>query len=216
MKIAIDGTAASGKGTLGKRLSKILNLPYLDTGLLYRKTAFLYLNSPKVDIKENLNVKILDKIIRETSFDDLDVKSLQNELYGIYASKIAKLPNVRNKLKEIQTNVSNQMLNDSGGCILDGRDIGTNIMPNADYKFFIDANVEVRAKRRYYQLLSSSNAVDYNYILLNLKKRDGNDKYRLNSPLKPAKDAICIDTTSILPDNVVSIALSYIKKNKEK
>ena len=212
MKIAIDGTAASGKGTLGKRLSTILNLPYLDTGLLYRKTASLYLNNPNVNIKESLNIKILDKIIQETNFNDLDAKSLQNELYGIYASKIAKFQIVRNKLKEIQINFSNQMLNDRSGCILDGRDIGTNILPNANYKFFIDANLEVRAKRRYEQLLSSSNTVDYNDILLNLKKRDGNDKYRSNSPLKPAKDAICIDTTSILPDNVVSIALSYIKK----
>ena len=161
-----------------------------------------------------MNIKILDKIIQETNFNDLDAKSLQNELYGIYASKIAKFQIVRNKLKEIQINFSNQMLNDRSGCILDGRDIGTNILPNANYKFFIDANLEVRAKRRYEQLLSSSNTVDYNDILLNLKKRDGNDKYRSNSPLKPAKDAICIDTTSILPDNVVSIALSYIKKNK--
>ena len=99
---------------------------------------------------------------------------------------------------------------------LDGRDIGTIILPNADYKFFIDANVEVRAERRYNQLSSLSNKINYDEILLNLKKRDVDDKHRSNSPLKPAKDAIHIDTTNVLPENVVKIALSYIKKCKEK
>ena len=117
MNIAIDGTAASGKGTLGKRLSDILNLPYLDTGLLYRKTAFLYINSPKVNITEKLNIKLLYNILQENSFSDLDDENLQNELYGMYASKVAKFSVVRDKLREIQTNFSNKMSKDKGGCI---------------------------------------------------------------------------------------------------
>ncbi len=213
MLIAIDGTAASGKGTLGKLLSKKLNIPYLDTGLLYRKIAFVYVKkSPEINSLKNLNLPLLYDILDKVNFEDLNPESLKGELYGMYASKIAKFVKVRKKLKSIQIDFSNQMLEEKGGCILDGRDIGTVIIPNAQYKFFVDATLEIRAKRRYEQLINTSEPINYKDILKNLKKRDNSDMNRLNSPLKPAFDAVYIDSSSITPEIVAKIALTYIKK----
>ena len=214
MKIAIDGTAASGKGTLGKRLSKILKLPYLDTGLLYRKTAFMYINS-KNPFTEDIAVDIseLDKVLEKINFEKLDAEMLKDDLYGTFASKIGKLNKVRDKLKIIQIKYVKEMLKKKGGCILDGRDIGTEIMPNADYKFYVDASIEVRAKRRFDQLSSKQKSLDFNKILSDLKKRDSSDKSRINSPLIVAKESILIDSGLLNPLEVETKALSYIKKS---
>ncbi len=216
LKIAIDGTAASGKGTLGKRLSKTLSLPYLDTGTLYRETAFLYLKKNKTnDSNFNIDADILNDILNKIKLKNINSKTLNNDIYGTFASKIARFTIVRNKLREMQLEYAHKMCNEFGGCILDGRDIGTIVMPNANFKFYIDAPVEVRAKRRYEQLSLNQKSVDYHKILKNLKIRDSNDKNRDNSPLKLAKDSIFIDTGLIKPNEVEEKALSYInEKNK--
>ena len=214
MKIAIDGTAASGKGTLGRRLSKILKLPYLDTGLLYRKTAFMYINSKNPFAKDvDVDIFELDKVLEKINIEKLDSEILKDDLYGTFASKIGKLNKVRDKLKIIQIKYVKEMLKKKGGCILDGRDIGTEIMPDADYKFYVDASIEVRAKRRFDQLSSKQKSLDFNKILSDLKKRDNSDKSRINAPLIATKDSILIDSGLLNPLEVETKALSYIKKS---
>ena len=211
MKIAIDGTAASGKGTLSEHLSKELKLPRLDTGLLYRKLASMYIKlSP---IQKTIDNFILKSILNDLDLSDLDSETLKKDLYGNFASKIGKLDFVRNRLKIIQIEFVENMTTKKGGCILDGRDIGTEILPNADFKFYIDAPIEIRAKRRYEQLYSIDKSIEFKNILLDLEKRDIRDKSRKNSPLILSKDSILIDTELLNPYQVLKKALYYIKKN---
>ena len=215
MKIAIDGTAASGKGTLSDNLSKELKLPRLDTGLLYRKLAFIYIKSLKLIPTQNtIDNSILKASLKDFDLNDLDLEALKQDLYGNFASRIGKLDFVRNKLKIIQIEFVENMIKKKGGCILDGRDIGTEILPNADFKFYIDAPIETRAKRRFKQLCSTSKSIEFKNILLDLEKRDISDKSRKNSPLILAKDSIFIDTEFLNPRQVLRKALQYVKKIK--
>ena len=215
MKIAIDGTAASGKGTLSDNLSKELKLPRLDTGLLYRKLAFMYIKSLKLIPTQNtIDNSILKSILNDFDLNDLEPEPLKQDLYGNFASKIGKLDFVRKKLKIIQIEFVENMTKKKGGCILDGRDIGTEILPNADFKFYIDAPIETRAKRRFKQLYSTNKSIEFKNILLDLEKRDLSDKSRKNSPLIFSEDSILIDTEFLNPDQVLKKALYYIKKNK--
>ena len=215
MKIAIDGTAASGKGTLSENLSKELKLPRLDTGLLYRRLAFMYLKSSKlIPIQNTIDNSILKSILNDFDVNDLESETLKQDLYGNFASRIGKLDFVRNKLKIIQIEFVENMIKKKGGCILDGRDIGTEILPNADFKFYIDAPIEARAKRRFDQLYSTNKSSEFKNILLDLEKRDISDKSRKNSPLILSEDSIFIDTEFLNPQQVLKKALYYIKKNK--
>ena len=215
MKIAIDGTAASGKGTLSENLSKELRLPRLDTGLLYRRLAFMYLKSSKlIPIQNTIDNSILKSILNDFDLNDLEPETLKQDLYGNFASRIGKLDFVRNKLKIIQIEFVENMIKKKGGCILDGRDIGTEILPNADLKFYIDAPIEARAKRRFDQLYSTNKSIEFKNILLDLEKRDISDKSRKNSPLILSEDSIFIDTEFLNPQQVLKKALYYIKKNK--
>ena len=153
IEIAIDGTAASGKGTLSKNLSKIYGYPHLDTGLMYRAIAhnILSVENVKADQLEILSCKIAKGL----NWVKITPKNLRSEKTGSMASKIATFA----KLREILTSKQIQFANESkykyGGCILDGRDIGTVILPNAKYKFFITASIEVRAKRRLLEKMMS-------------------------------------------------------------
>ena len=215
MKIAIDGTAASGKGTLSKHLSRELKLPRLDTGMLYRKLAFMYIKSIKfTSIQNIIDNSILNNILKDLNLNDLDSETLKQDLYGNFASRIGKLDFVRNKLKVIQIEFAENMTKKKGGCILDGRDIGSEILPNADFKFYIDAPIETRAKRRYEQLYSIDKSIEFKNILLDLEKRDISDKSRNNSPLILLKDSIFIETEFLNPHQVFKKALNYKKKNK--
>ena len=215
MKIAIDGTAASGKGTLSENLSKELKLPRLDTGLLYRKLAFMYIKSLKlIPTQKAIDYSILKSILNDFDLNNLKPEALKQDLYGNFASKIGKIDFVRKKLKIIQIKFVENMIKTKGGCILDGRDIGTEILPNADFKFYIDAPIETRAKRRFKQLYSSNKSIEFKNILLDLEKRDINDKSRKNSPLILSKESILIDTEFLNPHQVLKKALYYIKKNK--
>ena len=212
MKIAIDGTAASGKGTLSDHLSKELKLPRLDTGLLYRKLAFMYIKSIKLTLMpKTIEDSILKSILNDFDPYDLDLENLKKDLYGNFASRIGKLDFVRNKLKIIQIEFVENMTKKNGGCILDGRDIGTEILPNADFKFYIDAPIEIRAKRRFEQLYSIDKSIEFKNILIDLEKRDISDKSRKNSPLILAKDSILINTEFLNPQQVFKKALHYVK-----
>ena len=215
MKIAIDGTAASGKGTLSENLSKELKLPRLDTGLLYRRLAFMYLKSSKlIPIQNTIDNSILKSILNDFDVNDLESETLKQDLYGNFASRIGKLDFVRNKLKIIQIEFVENMIKKKGGCILDGRDIGTEILPNADFKFYIDAPIETRAKRRFDQLYSTNKSSEFKNILLDLEKRDISDKSRKHSPLILSENSIFIDTEFLNPHQVLKKALYCIKKNK--
>ena len=215
MKIAIDGTAASGKGTLSNLLSNELKLPRLDTGLLYRKLAFIYIKSVKlISTKNTIDNSVLKTILDDFDLNNLDPETLKQDLYGNFASRIGKLDFVRNKLKIIQIEFVKSMTKKNGGCILDGRDIGTKILPNADFKFYVDAPLEIRAKRRFKQLYSNDKSIKFENIVVELEKRDFNDKSRENSPLILSKDSILLNTEFLKPSQVLKKALYYIKKNK--
>ena len=215
MKIAIDGTAASGKGTLSKLLSNELKLPRLDTGLLYRKLAFIYIKSVKLTpIQNTIDNSILKNILNDFDLNNLDPETLKQDLYGNFASRIGKLDFVRNKLKIIQIEFVESMTKKKGGCILDGRDIGTKILPNADFKFYVDAPLVIRAKRRFKQLSAYNKSIKFKNIVVDLEKRDFNDKWRENSPLTLSKDSILLNTEFLKPCQVLKKALYYIKKNK--
>ena len=215
MKIAIDGTAASGKGTLSNLLSNELKLPRLDTGLLYRKLAFIYIKSVKLISKQNtIDNSVLKTILNDFDLNNLDPETLKQDLYGNFASRIGKLDFVRNKLKIIQIEFVESMTKKKGGCILDGRDIGTKILPNADFKFYVDAPLEIRAERRFKQLYSNDKSIKFKNIVVDLEKRDFYDKSRENSPLILSEDSILLNTEFLKPSQVLKKALYYIKKNK--
>ena len=201
--VAIDGPTASGKGTLAKTLAERLNLPYLNTGGLYRAVA-LFIIKNNIDYN---NVDDVTKILPKVNFSNLDNPELYVENVGFVASFIAKMQDVRDFLLTFQRNFA------AKGGVLDGRDIGTIICPNADYKFYITATVEERANRRYKEMITKGEKVTYDDILEKLKLRDKNDTERKNSPLLKAKDAIEIDTTNMTKDEVFEKVFSYFNKN---
>ena len=200
--IAIDGTAGSGKGTLANNLSKKLNFDHLDTGLLYRIYAF--------ESIEEGNRKQLTKINFNkwlTNNEKLDC--LRSEKISKLASQISQSTEVRKSLVNFQRNFANNPPKGRGS-IIDGRDIGTVIIPNAEVKFFIDANPEIRASRRNQQLKLGS--LEYSNTFENMRKRDILDSQRDISPLIPAVDSFKIDSSEINETQVLEIALKYIRK----
>ena len=207
--VAIDGTAGSGKGTLAKKIAKVLNFDHLDTGLLYRILAyeFLKLNKDLKMLKEvniNLNIFIDKKKIK--------LMNLRSEEITKISSEIAKLKFVRQKLISLQRKFANNP--PSGiGSVIDGRDITSVITPNAEVKFYIDADVKIRAERRLSQLDLPESC--YNEILKDLIKRDFQDKRRKISPLIKTTDSQLIDTSKISESEVLIKAIEHIKKKTD-
>ena len=199
--IAIDGTAGSGKGTLAISLSKKLNFDHLDTGLLYRIYAFESIKEggKKQPTKINFN-----EWFRNTK----KLGCLRSEKISKLASEISQSVEVRKLLVSYQRNFANNPPKGKGS-IIDGRDIGTIIIPNAEVKLFIDADVKIRAYRRNKQLKLGSS--DYYNTVKNIKKRDTQDSERDISPLTPAVDSFKIDTSQINETQVLEIALKYIR-----
>ena len=192
--IAIDGPSASGKGTVAKKIADHFNIAYLNTGALYRAVA-LQMQEQQIAI-EDLD-KFLPEIALKLNYKDLENPKLFLENCGGLASKIAQNPRLRNDLLIYQKNFVKE---NPSGCVLDGRDTTTVICPEADFKFFITADVEIRAKRRYLQLKDSSPLIEYSQILQQLKDRDANDLNREFAPLKIASDAIFIDNGELSID----------------
>ena len=214
IEIAIDGTSASGKGTLAKKLSEKYAIPHLDTGLMYRKVASEILK--KTDYNNLLELSC--QIAKIFSFENLQNEELRTENIAQMASKIAVFPALRNMLNLKQKEFVYKSNEQFGGCVLDGRDIGTKILPNANFKFFIDASIEIRAKRRLLEKnISFLHENDEKCMLQTLTEkmveRDNIDRNREDSPMVPAKDAFVIDTTSINPDQLLSIATKLIEGN---
>ena len=192
IKIAIDSPAAAGAGTLGKALSKHYKLLYLDTGKAYRLIALYKLRSPK-----KFSLKFIQKKLKNLNLKELNNKKLLSDKVGTEASIIAKNKNIRKLIYSFQVNFAYNPPKKYNGSCLDGRDITYNIIPDADFKFFITANLKTRAMRRYKELKSLNNSISYNEVLKSIKNRDKSDFSRKISPLKKTKDSLLINTTNL-------------------
>ena len=192
IKIAIDSPAAAGAGTIAKAISKNYNLFYLDTGKIYRFIAYLKLKHPK---KWNLN--FLKKKIKSLKIKDLENIKLISDKVGMEASIISKDIKIRKIVHSFQINFAYNPPKKFNGSCLDGRDITYNIVPDADFKFFITANIKIRALRRYKELIKLNNKMTYEEVLKSIKKRDKSDYNRKVSPLKKTKDSVLINTTNL-------------------
>lgn len=189
--IAIDGPAASGKGTLARRLAKVFGLAHLDTGLIYRATAARLLSGGG----DPDDSDALAQIALDLQPEDLQRSDLRQEHVAQITSKVAACPAVRTALLQFQRNFTNQLPDGSIGAILDGRDIGTVIFPDASLKFFITASDEVRAERRHKELLARGEESIYGSVLEDLRERDRRDASRAAAPMRAADDAILLDTS---------------------
>ncbi|WP_440935731.1 (d)CMP kinase [Candidatus Pelagibacter sp.] len=192
IKIAIDSPAAAGAGTLAKSISKHYNLLYLDTGKIYRMIAFI-----KIKQKQNFNIRFLKNKIRNLNFRSLQKKNLLSDEVGTEASLIAKNKNIRKLVHAFQINCAYRPPKKYKGSCLDGRDITYKIIPDADFKFFITANLKVRARRRFQELKKLKKKISYKTVLKSIKIRDKNDYNRQISPLKKTKDSILINTSNL-------------------
>ncbi len=206
IEIAIDGTAASGKGTLAKKLAKKYGFVHLDTGLLYRKVANELIIQKK-DTSTNLSYYSL-KIARDLNFLKLNKEDLRSEETAKLASLIATYPKLREILNSKQKEFVAINKTKFPGCVLDGRDIGTKILPNADFKFFIDASIDIRAKRRLLEknisfLHENDEKCMLHSLIAEINERDKLDSSRKTSPLVPADDAHVIDTSFIDADELL-------------
>ena len=191
-QVAIDSPAASGAGTQAKLISRHYNLFYLDTGKLYRILGKNYIkNNKKIDYKN------LKKIILKTKINDLKKKSLLKNEIGLAAAYLAKIKRIRTFVNMYQKKIANNPPKKFKGVCFDGRDITYNIMPKADVKFFMTADLSIRAKRRYNELKSQGYKITYNDILVSINERDKSDFKRKISPLKKTKDAILIDSSKL-------------------
>ena len=192
LKIAIDSPAAAGAGTVGKALSKHYNLFYLDTGKIYRFIALLKLNFPK-----KFTIKFVKSKIRFLNIKDLSNKNLLSDLVGTEASIVSKDKKIRKIVHSFQLNLAYNPPKKYNGSCLDGRDITYKIVPDADFKFYITANLKTRASRRYKELKALKKKITYQQVLKSIKNRDKNDLNRKISPLKKTKDSLLINTTNL-------------------
>jgi len=192
MKIAIDSPAAAGAGTVAKAIAEHYKLLKVDTGKAYRLIAFYKLQNPK-----KFNYKFIKNKIKNLKMTDLSKKALLSDKVGTEASIIAKNKSIRKLIHSFQLNCAYNPPKKYKGSILDGRDITYNIVPDADFKFFITANVKIRALRRYKELKKLNNKLTYKEVLKSIKNRDKNDYNRKISPLKKTKDSMLINTTKL-------------------
>ncbi|MBK8634837.1 MAG: (d)CMP kinase [Saprospiraceae bacterium] len=218
MIVAIDGYSSSGKSTLAKDLAKILGFIYVDTGAMYRAIALYFLTN-EIDLSdEKLVQDSLDNIT--VSFENKDgencvtlngqdvSKEIRTLEVSQIVSEVAAIPAVRKKLVAIQQSLATKSL------VMDGRDIGTVVFPNAEYKFFIIADVGERSRRRYVELISKGQEVSYAEVEENLKHRDHIDTTRAMSPLRQAEDAVCIDTTKVTREEQLALAIKAIESKQ--
>ena len=192
MIVAIDGPAGSGKGTISKKLAEYFNLSYLDTGILYRAVA-LQMLTEGINEKDFRSAK---KVARQVSITSIDHNAIRTRAVSDLASKIATISSVRQELLTRQRRFAQNPDPDKDGAILDGRDIGTVVCPNADFKLFIMAELEIRAKRRWKELLQSDPTVIYCEVLEEMRSRDERDTNRKDAPLVVTSDAMVIDTSN--------------------
>jgi cytidylate kinase len=197
--IAIDGPSASGKGTLSKRLAAHFKLPHLDTGLLYRAVGWMALTTGRPP----------EEIAARLQAADLDNPELRGDEAGQQGSKVAAIPEVRANLLKLQKEFASK---GPGGAVLDGRDIGTVICPNAPVKLFVTASPEARAERRYQELRARGGDTIKPRVLAEMAERDRRDSERAAAPLKAAPDAWLLDTSDMDADAAFAAALAFIER----
>lgn len=220
--IAIDGPAGAGKSSIAKALSKKLGFVYIDTGAMYRAVALFFLENGIKDSSDNEIDKLLDKLDINIKYTDgeqrvflnnVDVSDkLRQEEIGKFASRFSAVKSVREKLVALQRKLAKKE-----NVIMDGRDIGTVVLPNADLKIYLSAGSKVRAKRRYLELIEKGfdkATLDEKAIENEIIKRDEADMNREISPLKKAEDAYCLDTSDMTFNEVVSKILDMVEKER--
>jgi cytidylate kinase len=206
--IAIDGPAASGKGTLARRLAQRFGLAFLDTGGLYRATAMKALDRGD-DPSNPARAEIAAKAVRP---QDLDDPRLREERVSDAASVVAAIPEVRAALLAFQRDFAHHPPPGFAGAVLDGRDIGTVICPDAAVKLFVTASAEARALRRFKELQESGKIAIYQRVLQDIEQRDARDRERLAAPLRRADDAIELDTTALDADAAFAKAVALVEQ----
>ena len=194
--VAIDGPAASGKGTIGRAVAEEFGFAHLDTGLLYRAVGFQVLRGQDpIQAAQTLKA------------EDLEAGDLRTAEVAQAASKAAAIPEVRTALLDFQRAFARR----AGGAVLDGRDIGTVIVPQAEAKLYVTASAEVRARRRYTELVGRGDETTYDTVLADVLTRDARDAERATAPMKPADDAVLLDTSDLDIDTAVARALDVVR-----
>ena len=202
--VAIDGPAAAGKGTIARAVAKRFGFAHLDTGLLYRAIGLKALTQSGGILDEGMAILAA----RELTLEDLEGDKLRGALAARAASKVAAMPEVREELREFQRRFAAR----KGGAVLDGRDIGTVICPEAPVKLYVIADDETRARRRLAELLAKGEETNFERVLADLRVRDARDSQRATSPLRQAEDAHLLDTTELSIDAAVDKATRIIEQ----
>ncbi|WP_368411107.1 (d)CMP kinase [Gilvimarinus sp. 2_MG-2023] len=215
MIVTIDGPSGAGKGTISQLLSAELNATLLDSGALYRLVALASIKhaiaiesvEALVELARQLDVTFIStpKGVEVTLAGEDVTLAIRTEQVGMQASRVAAIAEVREALLQRQRDFAA-----TGALVADGRDMGTTVFPNADYKFFLTASAEARAERRYKQLAERGESVDMNALIADIRDRDERDQSRASSPLKPADDAVRIDSTDLGIDEVLQVILKHI------
>jgi cytidylate kinase len=208
MIVAIDGPAAAGKGTLARRLAAHFDFAFLDTGLLYRATA-LHLGGSAADGDPG-DGAAAEAAARRVRAGDLDDPLLRSEAIGRLASAVAAVPAVRAALLQFQRDFAAAPPDGKAGAVLDGRDIGTVVCPEAAAKLFVTASPEARARRRLKELRDGGAEAIYERVLQDMQDRDARDSQRRNAPLRAADDALLLDTTDLDVEAVFAAARDYV------
>lgn len=209
--IAIDGPSGAGKSTIAKMVAKKLDLDYIDTGAMYRALGYKMLEEGVPMVEDDRLAKLLEETDIDfskgkTMLDGKDVSNLiRNDVISKQASDVSAFASVRKKMVQLQ-----QAMGASKNVIMDGRDICTVVLKDAPYKFFLTASEDVRAKRRYKELIEKGQDVTFEKVLEDIKQRDYNDSHRAVTPLKQAEDAVLIDSSNMNIDEVVAKICSYI------
>jgi cytidylate kinase len=209
--IAIDGPNASGKGTLARRLGKELGFPVLDTGLLYRAVGWLVLQQGSDINHETIALHAADELHELITPEFLSNPELRSAEIGTAASIVSAFGPVRQSLFDLQRNFALHPPGDAAGAILDGRDIGTVICPDANIKFYVTAKAEIRTERRARELYGDDWQKHFDALLLQTNERDQRDSERATAPLKPAEDAVMVDTSDMSADEVFQMALELVR-----
>ena len=203
MIIAVDGPLASGKGTISRAISQHLGIPYLDTGSLYRATGLALIDA-KADPTD---ADRAGELAANLDIDAIDETRIRTAEAGLVASKIAGLPQVRDALFKLQRDFALQ----PGGAVLDGRDIGTVICPDADVKIYVVADAETRARRRWKELVAKGQDISYENMLAQTLERDARDANRTDAPMRAADDATLLDTSTLSIDAAVAEAVRLVE-----
>jgi cytidylate kinase len=210
MIVAVDGPAASGKGTLARRLAGHFGYAHLDTGKLYRAVGYAVLAAGG----DPEDAAAATKAAKSLTLDALDDPALLGDAAAVAASKVAAIPCVRAALLRFQREFAENPPHSAAGAVLDGCDIGTVVCPEADAKLFVTADLAVRAERRHKELIGRGEPSIYARVLQDLKERDARDSNRAVAPLRPARDAKILDTSALDADAAFAAALDYIEERR--